>query len=92
MTEHDKHLIQNVRTTGGPYQNENTSNSAIAIRGEMLRKLVKLFEAPVERVRTTNAIRCRKYRLRIQERIDECPMKAIEMLQLSTYADWINWF
>lgn len=91
-SEHQKNKIQrnvNVKGEKSLYLH-GSGDSAIQIRGNMLRKSVGMFEAPIERVMSTNAIRCAKYRLIKTQQIDECPMKAIQILKLSCYDKWIR--
>lgn len=50
----------------------------------------EMFEPPIERVPSANAIRCSRYRLRKQEELDDCPMKALQMLKQSFFSKWIR--
>lgn len=57
----------------------------------MLCEAVDLFETPKGRIPTANAIRCSQYRERMNNHLDECPIKALEILKLSFYDKWIRW-
>lgn len=62
------------------YGSKENYGQAAVIQREMLRHSVdELFQAPIERVPTKNAIRCAQYRQRKSQQIDTCPIKALEI-------------
>lgn len=63
---------------------------ATAITRNMLCESVGLFETPKERIATPNAIRCSQYRTRKQDHLNDCPLKALQILKLSYYDKWIR--
>lgn len=64
--------------------------TATSITRNLLCESVDLFEVPKERISTPNAIRCSQYRTRQQDQLDDCPIRAIEILKLSFYDKWIR--
>lgn len=94
--KHDQKKIQpNVKidssTAQSIYGSKESYGQAAVIQRKMLRQSVdEMFEAPVERVPTKNAIRCAQYRQRKLQQIDTCPIKSLEMLKLTFHNDWIQ--
>lgn len=95
-TKHQQRKIQkNIAIRGeqaqSMYGSEDTYGKAARTQRTLLRKCVgKAFEAPVERVPTKNAIRCAQSRYRKMEQIDNCPIKALDILKISYHNDWIQ--
>lgn len=89
---HDQNKIQkNVKIGGEQIQALcEKQKPATAIRRDLLCESVELFEEPTERIMSANAIRCSKYRSRKNDRLDECPLKSLEVLKLSFYDKWIR--
>lgn len=93
---HQQKVQKNVRISGkqaySMYGSKESHGQAARIQRSILRESVggELFVAPVERVPSKNAIRCYQSRNRRTERIDVCPVKALEILKLSYHDDWIQ--
>lgn len=90
----ERKLQKNVKIGGKQaeilFGTAEAQGQATSVRRKMLAGAVELFEAPVERIPTSNAIRCSQYRQRKSERVDDCPLKALELLKLSFYNNWIR--
>lgn len=63
---------------------------ATLVRRNLLRESIEMFGTTPARVPTANAIRCTRYNTRKQRQIDDCPVKALELLELSCYKNIIR--
>lgn len=94
--QHHEHKIQkNVKISReqseSMYASIDSYGQAARVQRQLLRDSVDtLFQAPVARVPTQNAIRCAQYRSRKMKQVDECPKKALELLKMTFYKDWIQ--
>lgn len=90
----NKHTGQKQKSIrlGGDFARDiyEAPGAAIMKRRDAINRATTLCEYPVERVPTSNAVRCGRYRLRKFDRLDECPIKAIQFLKLSDFGQGIR--
>lgn len=90
---HEQHKRQtNVKIGGEASQTLSAAQGpATRISRSLLNAATdELFDVPTERIPTPNAIRCTRYRARKMDELDECPMKALQILKQSYYTKWIR--
>lgn len=91
-TMHQENKFQkNVRIGGeqGRILSEQ-KGPATLVRRDLLSQSIEMFQTTPARIPTGNAIRCTRYNVKKQERIDSCPLKSLEILKLSFYDNWIR--
>lgn len=94
--KHDRMKIQpNVKIDSSTAQTiygqkENHGKAAVVHRKLLRQSVDEIFQAPVERVPSMNAIRCTQYRQRKARQVDSCPIKSLDIMKQSEYKDWIQ--
>lgn len=58
---------------------------ATLVRRNLLRQSIEMFQETPARIPTANSIRCTRYNTRKQQRMNECPIKSLEILEQSCY-------
>lgn len=91
LNEHSGQKQKAIRL-GGDFARDmyEAPGASIMKRRNAINAATSLCEYPVERVPTSNALRCGKYRLRKFNRLDDCPIKAIQFLKLSDFGQCIR--
>lgn len=84
-------LQKNVRIGGaqGRILSEQ-KGPATLVRRDLLSQSIEMFQTTPARIPTGNSIRCTRYNVKKQERIDSCPLKSLEILKQSFYDNWIR--
>lgn len=91
LNKHSSQKQKSIRL-GGDFSQDiyEAPGTSIMKRRNAIKRATTLCAYPVERVPTSNAIRCGKYRLRKFDRLDDCPIKAIQFLKLSDFGQCIR--
>lgn len=89
---HQENIFQkNVRIGGEEGRSlSEQKGPATLVRRDLLSQSIEMFQTTPARIPTANAIRCTRHNVKKQERIDSCPIKALEILKQSFYDKWIR--